>query len=285
MMCRTDLYLIECKLSDLILQDRVIATEFLTDSVFTQVKDLTHRMLTGITSVLTDPYKPTELKAFLSQYRTQYTAYTAQPLAPIPSVPVPIPAGMKYTYAITAGRLHDHLYMGDVNIPSVIQSLNMALGAVTVLNARDSASDRDRLQKAYIAAHTQLTQCSKILTTLTVDLFDPASTLNTALAPDQFPNRRQLKLTTDSVRSMGDIYTTSERLIHQINQTFSKSTETLNAIHGNRTHLTRDDMLMFAFVLNKSAQIFRLYGIVLMLVQQVEHSYTQALRTLIVPGR
>lgn len=280
-MHHSDLYLYECRLSDLILQDRVIATESLTSSVIDQIKLVGSGLIRKMVGAFTTPFLHTELKDFLSKYHTRYTAYTAQPLQAVPSIPIAIPAGMRHTYDATAGRLRDHLYMGDVNIAQVIDTTQSALVAAHTLNQRDDPHAREQLQKLYVSAHGQLTQTSKVLTVLTTDLFDPTSPLNTALASAQFPTKRALKQTTDMVLSMGNIYRTAEVSRARIEDLFKRSQVLIDTIHPNTTRMRRDDLLMFAFVLNKSAQIFRLYGVTLTLVQQVEHAYTQALRTLL----
>ena len=188
---------------------------------------------------------------------------------------------MRQTYGITASRLRDHLYMGDVDITKVIASTQAALTAAQTLNQREDVAAREQLQKLYITAHGQLTQTSKILTVLTTDLFDPTSPLNTTLAPTQFPTKRALKQTTDMVLSMGDIYRSAEVSRKRIEDLFKHAQALIDTIHPNTTRMRREDLLMFAFILNKSAQIFRLYGVTLTLVQQIEHAYTQALRGLL----
>lgn len=280
-MHQSDLHLYECRLSDLILQDRIIATESLTNSVLDQIKTVGTGLIRKMTDMFVQPFLHTELKDFLAKYHTQYTAYIAQPLQAIPSVPITIPAGMIHSYGITSSRLHDHLYMGDVNITQVIEATRSALTNAQILNRQDDAHARERLQKLYVTAHGQLTQTSKILTVLTTDLFDPTSPLNTALAPSQFQTKRALKQTTDSVLSMGDIYRSAEVSRKRIDELFTQSQTLIDSIHPNTSKMHREDLLMFAFILNKSAQIFRLYGVTLTLVQQVEHAYTQALRTLL----
>lgn len=276
--------LTEGKLQDLLRGTTCVGTESLTGTILQQIKDLILSFLDKIRTMLsTTLFKGagrTELSEYLRVNTVKVSAYLSQPMQSVPTRAIPIPQGMRHSYKDTATDL-GAILLGQLDIGMVVALLKGTIDDVVRLNTHSDLATRGRLQENYYQAKSFLVSDSKVLSSMLEKDFDATSSLKTGMTTPAMRTHRDVRLTIDAVTNMTRIYPTAERYRRAIEDLFTRIDTVTRRINPSTTALTRDDLIVYAFVLTKTAHLMRLYGVALALVQQVEHRFVQALGVIV----
>ena len=274
--------LFECRAIDTILSEPVGATESFIQPLFDKTlavfRTLLSRIKIALDTTARVSHGDTELSQFLAQHSAAYRALTQSPLSPVPDSTVFIPAGMIGSYLHTSTALFKILSESKINPYLVI--LQQATEFVSILNRRASSTIEVKLDHIYttLAQNTNknITQLQDNLTAL----FDASSQMTLRAARKEFPHAVDVRKTTEAITQLTRVYSVMERnraTFYREIADVDKLTHQINPMH---TALTLGTVNQYMVIVTQCAKLLRVYGLLLSMVQAVEHQYVNTLAVL-----